>query len=183
MKKLFKDTEQFDGEPDAAHGARLVAQAESAVKCGAVLIPESAIGEDESERLKEKEEFLAAGIICNASKKMHGKTINYLKDEFMGGRQDVYKKTVADAVDFLSKRTKDRNSGSAGVQLAQHDGDESGTKIKCCNCGTEGFTTKNCPRCAIALMKSKKEKKEMKKKSLKANRHLGAFQRQANNQQ
>ena len=95
----------------------------------------------------------------------------------MGGRQDVYKKTVADAVDFLSKRTKDGTSGSAGVQLAQHDGDESGgTKIKCYNCGMEGFTTKNCPRCAIALMKSKKEKKEMKKKSKRAS-HMGAFQR------
>ena len=48
MKKLFKDTEQQDGEPDPVYGARLVAQAESAVKCGAVLIPESAIGAGES---------------------------------------------------------------------------------------------------------------------------------------
>ena len=174
MKKLFKDTEQQDGEPDAIYGARLVAQAESAVKCGAVLLPESAIGLDKSEKLKMKEEFLAAGIICNANRKMHGTTINYLKDEFMGGRADIYKKTVADAVDFLSKRTKDRNSGNAGVQFAQQDGVESSsTKIYCYKCGKQGFTTQDCPKCAIDALA--KASLKSKKKGKKASQYLGAF--------
>ena len=115
---------------------------------------------------------MAAGIICNANKKKHGATIQYLKNEFMGGRKDIDKTTVAEAVDYLSSGNRNQNKGTEGVQFAQQDDDESGGyKLRCWKCGKEGFTTKDCPKCAIAAFKSKKDKKKANKSN------LGAFQR------
>ena len=173
MKKLFKDTEQQDGEPDSIYGARLMAQAESAEKCGAVLLPEEAIGLDATKKLKIREEFLAAGIICNANKKKHGATMQYLKHEFMGGRNDIYKTTVAEAVDYLSSsyRNRNQNKGNEGVQLAQQDDADGDGKLRRWKCGKDGYTTRDCPRCAISAMAAKS--KTLKGK--KASQHLGAF--------
>ena len=46
------------------------------------------------------------------------------------------------------------------------------SKLRCYNCGKEGFTTRDCPKCAIAAIAAKRSKKKKKAN----NSGFGAFQ-------
>ena len=96
---------------------------------------------------------LACGFLNQVDKDKHKKTLDYLADECLAGR-DIYPKTVGEAVEFLSKRSKDFASKmDRQLQFAQayeSDGDSDGSRTRkpfCFNCGRDGYTAYDCPHC------------------------------------
>ena len=153
MKKLYL-LRSDKGEPLANFGERYLAQAAAAEQCGAVLLPQDKVNAGEQERVAARDAHLACGFLNQVDKDKYKKTLDYLADECLAGR-DIYPKTVGEAVDFPSKRSKDFGSKmDRQLQFAQaHESDEDsvGSRSRrppfCFNCGRDGYTVNDCPHC------------------------------------
>ena len=163
--RLYKQTRklytiiQDKGEPEASFGNRYLAQAESVEKCGGVLMSaEGAKETDPDKRLAAREEYLACGILAQARRSVHSKSLAYLETEFFGTpSRDLYPKTAAKAVEFLAKRrtiSEAEKQADRQLQFAQGDG------IHCYGCGMRGYTKADCPNCRKGTVKDKKRGKK-----------------------
>ncbi len=154
---------QARGESEADYAMRFRAQAETVEKSGGVLVPSKFAAATDDEKAKAKEAFLACGFMIQADRSRHAHTLEYLKDEMLAGR-DTYPVTVSEALEFLNKQSANMGVGKSprdivgrSIQLAQAgDSDSDASRgIHCYKCGKEGYTTKDCPKCASVKQKKK----------------------------